>query len=70
MRRLPNGMLYFEKGETIPFICPQCHMIVQFDANPMLFMIKCPACGYMGDREEFTPNVIRRDEPPCGQMPA
>lgn len=50
MYRLENGNVFIEKGTPIPLLCPKCNAIIPYIK---LNIIKCWACEYEGDIEEF-----------------
>jgi ribosomal protein L37AE/L43A len=51
-----DGTFEIEKGETIPFVCPKCNFPIVYDKN--LVMVKCHQCKYLGDKDEFSNELI------------
>ena len=51
-----DGTFEIEKGEVIPFVCPKCKFPTEFSAE--LLMVKCNQCGYMGDKDEFSSELL------------
>lgn len=47
-----DGTFWLDAGERIPFICPNCHFPVPFDAS--LVEVKCGRCGNTGTPEDFS----------------
>ena len=51
MKILPDGTLYLDAGETIPYQCPICKTYIAFkEADRMT----CDTCGYSSDSESFS----------------
>lgn len=51
IERDPDGHVYLEQGDKVPFSCPGCKSLFPFSAADVII---CPKCGERGDTEHFS----------------
>jgi hypothetical protein len=60
MKINPDGSFDLANGETVPFICPRDGWPIEYDDK--ILMVHCFHCGYIGSREEFSQEVVLKED--------
>lgn len=60
VEREPDGSVYLDKGDKIPFRCPECGVLFPFAEATI---VTCPKCGVVGAPNDFS-NVEFEYHPP------